>query len=65
MTQARIIQVRPEDGVMIDVVRGPLARFELPWLLRHHDRVPVLAAVACLNGLVSIAIMSLLALLTG
>jgi CBS-domain-containing membrane protein len=50
---------------MIAVVRGLLTRFESPWLLRHHDRVPVLAAFACLSGLVSIAIMSLLALLTG
>lgn len=54
----------PIGGEMSDVLRGIVQRARLPWLLEHYARVPVLAAFAFLNGLVSIAIMALIALIT-
>jgi CBS-domain-containing membrane protein len=57
--------LHPIAGDMIAVVQGLVARLKLPWLLRHHQRLPVLALFAFLNGLISIAVMSLLALVTG
>lgn len=55
----------PIGGQMSDIVRGLIARVRLPWLLARHSRVTVLAAFSFLNGLLSIGLMSLLALLTG
>jgi CBS-domain-containing membrane protein len=60
-----IVPLHPIAGDMIAVVRGLIARLKLPWLLRHHHRLPVLALFALLNGLMSIAVMALLALVTG
>jgi CBS domain-containing membrane protein len=54
----------PIGGQMSDVVRGLIAHVQLPWLLAHHSRVPVLALFSFLNGLLSIGLMSLLALVT-
>lgn len=54
----------PIGGEMSEVLRGLLTRVQLPWLLRRHANVPVLAAFAFLNGLISIAIMSAIAVLT-
>lgn len=55
----------PIGGQMSDIVRGLVTRVQLPWLLERHARVPVLALFAFLNGLISIGIMSALAVLTG
>jgi CBS-domain-containing membrane protein len=49
---------------MSDVLGGILRHAQLPWLLEHHARLPMLALFAFLNGLLSIAIMSALALVT-
>ncbi len=64
--QARyaIDREHPIGGEMSEVLRGLLVRVQLPWLLRRHANVPVLAAFAFLNGLISIAIMSAIAVLT-
>lgn len=55
----------PIGGQMSDIVRGLVTHVRLPWLLDHYARVPVLALFAFLNGLLSIGIMSALALVTG
>src|SRR5438309_2806158 len=36
----------------------------IPWLLRHHSRVSVLALFSFINGCISIGLMSVLALIT-
>jgi len=60
----RFDREHPIGGQMSDVVRGLVARVQLPWLLEHHARLPVLALFAFLNGLFSIGTMSALALVT-
>ncbi len=60
----RIDREHPIGGQMSDVVGGILTRFRLPWLLRHHSRVPVLALFSFINGLISIGLMAVLALIT-
>jgi CBS-domain-containing membrane protein len=55
----------PIGGEMSDIVRGIFERIQLPMLMRHHSRVHVLALFAFLNGLLSIGVMSALALVTG
>ena len=52
----------PIGGEMSDIVRGIFERVQLPMLMRHHSRVHVLALFAFLNGLLSIGVMSALAL---
>ena len=54
----------PIGGEMSDVLGGIVRHVQLPWLLEHYSRLPVLALFAFLNGLLSIAIMSALALVT-
>jgi CBS domain-containing membrane protein len=54
----------PIGGEMSDVLAGILRHVQLTWLLEHYARLPVLALFAFLNGLLSIAIMSALALVT-
>jgi CBS domain-containing membrane protein len=54
----------PIGGEMSDVLGGILRHVQLPWLLEHYSRLPVLSLFAFLNGLLSIAIMSALALVT-
>jgi CBS-domain-containing membrane protein len=49
---------------MSDIVRGILTHVRLPWLLQHYARVPVLALFSFINGCISIAIMSVLAVIT-
>jgi CBS-domain-containing membrane protein len=49
---------------MSDVLRGLLRRAQLPWLLRNYAQVPVLAVFSFLNGLLSIGVMSAIAILT-
>src|SRR5579875_3375498 len=60
----RIDREHPIGGEMSDVLRGLISRVQLPWLLDHYARTPVLAVFALLNGLLSIGIMSALALIT-
>ena len=61
----RFDREHPIGGQMSDIVRGLIVRVQLPWLLARHSRVPVLALFSFLNGLLSIGLMSLLALITG
>jgi CBS domain-containing membrane protein len=60
----RIDREHPIGGEMSDVVRGLLVRVRLPWLLQHHARIPVLALFSFINGCISIALMSALAVVT-
>ncbi|MFI5272546.1 MAG: HPP family protein [Ktedonobacterales bacterium] len=61
----RIDREHPIGGQMSDILSGLLTRVQLPWLLRHHAQVPVLALFSFLNGVLSIGIMSVLAVVTG
>ncbi len=54
----------PIGGEMSDVLKGILTRMRLPWLLQHHAQVPVLALFSFINGCISIALMSILAVIT-
>ena len=60
----RIDRTHPIGGEMSDIVRGLFARVQLTWLLRHYAQVPVLAIFSFLNGLLSIGVMSAIAILT-
>ena len=60
----RIDREHPIGGEMSDVLRGILVHFRLPWLLEHHAQVPVLALFSFINGCISIALMSILAVIT-
>ncbi len=60
----RIDQDHPIGGEMSDVVKGIIARLRLPWLLRRHSRVSVLAIFSFINGCLSIGLMSALAVVT-
>lgn len=61
----RIDREHPIGGEMSDIIQGIVTRARLPWLLQHHSRIPVLAIFSFLNGLLSIGIMSALAVITG
>jgi CBS-domain-containing membrane protein len=63
-TRYPIDQTHPIGGEMSDILRGLFTRLQLPWLLRNYSRVPVLAAFSFLNGLLSIGIMSVIAIVT-
>ncbi|HZP90804.1 MAG TPA: HPP family protein [Actinomycetota bacterium] len=54
----------PIGGRMADVVLGLARRFRLESLMERHSTVPVLGLFAFLNGLLSIALMALVALAT-
>ncbi len=60
----RIDREHPIGGQMSDIVRGLFTRTQLPWLLNHYARVPVLAIFSFINGCISIGIMSVLAVIT-
>ncbi len=60
----RIDREHPIGGEMSDVLRGILLRIRLPWLLQHYARIPVLALFSFVNGCLSIALMSVLAVIT-
>lgn len=68
--QQRVSGARSEDIARVnhpiggEMVGGLVRRLRMPWLLRHHARVPVLALFGCLNGCLSIGVMSALALVT-
>jgi CBS-domain-containing membrane protein len=55
----------PIGGHMSDVVLGLASRLRLDALMARYNSTAVLGAFALLNGFISIALMSLLALLTG
>ena len=59
-----IDRTHPLGGEMSDVLRGLIERARLPWLLQHYARIPVLALFSFVNGCISIALMSVLAILT-
>lgn len=65
LRQYRIDRQHPIGGQMSDVLGGLIGRARLPWLLRHYAQVPVLAIFSFVNGLISIAIMAAIAVLTG
>lgn len=60
----RINREHPIGGEMSDIVRGIFTRVRLPWLLQNYARVPILALFSFLNGLLSIGIMSVVAVIT-
>src|SRR5438067_4659579 len=60
----RIDREHPIGGEMSDILQGIFTRLRLPWLLQHYSRVPVLALFSFINGCISIAIMSVLAVIT-
>jgi CBS domain-containing membrane protein len=60
----RIDREHPIGGQMSDVVKGLLERGRLSWLLQHYARIPVLALFSFVNGCISIALMSVLAVIT-
>ncbi|HET7640490.1 MAG TPA: HPP family protein [Ktedonobacteraceae bacterium] len=60
----RIDQEHPIGGEMADIVGGLVTRMRMPWLLRHHSNVSVLALFSFINGCISIGLMSTLALIT-
>jgi CBS domain-containing membrane protein len=55
----------PIGGEMAAVLSGLARRLQLPALERRHSKVGVLGLFALLNGLLSIGLMSVVALLTG
>jgi CBS domain-containing membrane protein len=55
----------PIGGHMSDVVLGLASRLRLDALMARYNSTAILGAFALLNGFISIALMSLLALLTG
>jgi CBS domain-containing membrane protein len=63
-TYGRIDREHPIGGEMSDILQGIFIRLRLPWLLQHYSRIPVLALFSFINGCISIAIMSVLAVLT-
>lgn len=54
----------PIGGQMSDVLGGIVTRFRLPWLLKRHAQVPILALFSFVNGCISIGLMAALALIT-
>ncbi len=55
----------PIGGSLSEIVFGLAERASIPSLTRRHDSTAVLAVFAFVNGVVSIALMSIAALLTG
>lgn len=65
MAQERRVAQHASGSETVDVVRGLVQRLRIPWLLRHHARRPVIVAFSFLNGVLSIALLAVVALLTG
>jgi CBS-domain-containing membrane protein len=63
-TRWRIDAEHPLGGEMSDILRGLIRRFQLTTLLGRHNAVPLLALFSFINGCLSIALMSLVALVT-
>jgi CBS domain-containing membrane protein len=60
----RIDREHPIGGEMSDILRGLLRYIRLPWLTQRYAQTPVLALFSCINGCISIGLMSVLAVLT-
>lgn len=60
----RIDRLHPIGGEMSDIVIGLLRRLQLSELVRYHNSTVVLAVFSFINGFISIALMSIVALLT-
>lgn len=60
----RIDNLHPIGGEMSDIVIGLLRRFQLSELTKYHSSTVVLALFSLINGFISIALMSIVALLT-
>jgi CBS-domain-containing membrane protein len=60
----RIDREHPIGGEMSDILRGLLRYIRLPWLIQRYAQTPVLALFSCINGCISIGLMSVLAVLT-
>src|SRR6266566_5582966 len=54
----------PIGGEMSDILRGLFRHLRLPWLTQRYAQTPVLALFSCINGCISIGLMSVLAVLT-
>lgn len=61
----RIDRLHPIGGEMSDIVIGLLRRFQVTELTKHYNSVVVLAIFSLINGFISIALMSIVALFTG
>lgn len=64
MTMQRETPQHPLGGEMVDVTRGLFTRLRLPWLLKHHAKLPTLALFSGINGCLSIALIAVVAALT-
>jgi CBS domain-containing membrane protein len=60
----RIDREHPIGGEMSDILRGLLRYIRLPWLTQRYAQTPVLALFSCINGCISIGLMSVLAVIT-
>lgn len=60
----RIDRLHPIGGEMSDIVIGLLRRLQLSELTKYHNSTLVLAIFSLINGFISIALMSIVALLT-
>jgi len=60
----RIDRLHPIGGEMSDVVIGLFRRLQLSALTKYHNSTVVLAIFSLINGFISIALMSIVALLT-
>jgi CBS domain-containing membrane protein len=49
---------------MAAILEGLIRRARLPWLLRHHKKLPVLALFAMINSAISIGLISIIASFT-
>ncbi len=56
--------VETRNHTTADILKGLLARAQLLWLLRHYARRPVLALFSVLMGTLSLALISIVALVT-
>jgi CBS domain-containing membrane protein len=60
----RIDRLHPIGGEMSDIVIGLFRRLQLSELIKFHNSTVVLAIFSLINGFISIALMSIVALLT-
>jgi CBS domain-containing membrane protein len=60
----RIDRLHPIGGEMSDIVIGLFRRLQLSELIKYHNSTFILAIFSLINGFISIALMSIVALLT-
>ncbi len=60
----RIDRLHPIGGEMSDIVIGLFRRLQLSELVKYHNSTVILAIFSLINGFISIALMSIVALLT-